>query len=122
MEKMKYHNFKDLVVWQRSKELVKVLFLIWESLDTKFSVLYTQTMKSALSIPSNIAEGCGRGSEKQLSFFLNVAHGSACELETQLIIAFELHFLNNEKKSEILTEVNAIQKMIIGLLKSLKQN
>lgn len=121
MEKIKYHNFKELIVWQRSKEFVKHLFLLWESVNTNYSALYNQIMRSALSIPSNIAEGCGRGTDKQLSHFLNIAYGSSCELETQLIIAFELQFLEMTKKDEILNELNAIQKMIIGLQKSFLQ-
>jgi four helix bundle protein len=64
--------------------------------------LTSQIRRSAVSIPSNIAEGCGRGTDAQLLYFMDVALGSVCELETQIIIASNLTFINFEQKEEIL--------------------
>jgi four helix bundle protein len=71
-------------------------------------------------VPSNIAEGAGRNSSKELLQFLYYATGSLSELETQLIIAHNLEYFNNEQKQDIDTMVSEIFKMLSGLIKSLK--
>lgn len=76
--------------------------------------------RCAVSIPSNIAEGSGRGTDKQFIYFLNVALGSSYELETQIIISFELNLISSSKKAELIKDVNQISKMIYGLRKSYK--
>jgi len=75
--------------------------------------------RSAVSIPSNIAEGSGRNTTKEFIQFLYIALGSACELETQLIIAKEIGYLNDI--SNYTNQINEIQKMLNGLINSLKQ-
>ena len=75
--------------------------------------------RSAVSIPSNIAEGCGRKSNKELYQFLNIALGSLFELETQIIIAKEFKYITIEKAESICDMIIKIQKMISGLQKSL---
>jgi four helix bundle protein len=75
--------------------------------------------RSAISIPSNIAEGCGRKSNKELYQFLNISLGSSFELETQVIIAYEFNYLSAEKSESICSSIMEIQKMISGLQKSL---
>ena len=75
--------------------------------------------RAVVSIPSNIAEGCGRKSDKELHQFLNISLGSAFELETQLIIAREFGYLDDETLNTICNLVTEIQKMIYGLQKSL---
>jgi four helix bundle protein len=75
--------------------------------------------RSAVSIPSNIAEGCGRKSNKEFYQFLGIALGSSFELETQLIIAKEFNYIITEKADIICTRIIEIQKMIGGLQKSL---
>ena len=113
------HNFKELIVWKKSKDFVKLLFEQFQTFDTKYSVLYKQIMRSALSIPSNIAEGAGRNSNKQFNQFLNIAYGSSCELETQLIIAHELGILEELNFKEISKLLEEIQKMLYKLIKSI---
>lgn len=75
---------------------------------------------SAISIPSNIAEGCGRKSNKELHHFLSIALGSSFELETQLIIAKEFDYINQEKLEDTCSLITEIQKMLNGLQKSIK--
>lgn len=112
-------SFKDLVVWQRSLELVREVYLITEDFPRQevFS-LTSQIRRSAVSIPSNIAEGSKRGTTKDFVQFLRIADGSSAELQTQLYIAEMLYpKLNYSKATDLLTEV---QKMLNKLLASLK--
>ncbi len=86
--------------------------------DEKFG-LVSQMNRAAVSIPSNIAEGCGRGTSKSLSHFLDIAMGSACELETQVYLAHDLKFIETSKMEMLTDEINQIRKMIIGYQKTL---
>ena len=81
-------NHKNLDVWKKSIALVKDVYNITKGFpdDEKFGIV-NQIRRAAVSIPSNIAEGCGRCSDKELLRFLDIANGSLAELETQLIIA-----------------------------------
>ncbi len=111
------HDFRKLGVWNKSRDFVKIVF---ERINTfpkeeRFG-LVSQMKRSTISIPSNIAEGCGRGSNKQLNYHLDVALGSAFELETQILVASDLEYLN----ADDLNRIQEIEKMIIGLKKSLK--
>ena len=91
---MKGH--RDLRVWQESISLVKDIYSVTGRFpeEEKFG-LVTQMRRSAVSVPSNIAEGAGRGSQREFAQFLVIARGSLSELETQIIIAKELNYLND---------------------------
>ncbi len=108
------HNYKELKVWQRSMKLAEKIYLISSDLHKNETYgLKSQIRKSAISVPSNIAEGCGRNSEKQLLYFLQVAQGSLAELETQVLLIEMLTSLMIEENLK--TEINDIQKMLRGL-------
>ncbi len=111
-------NHKDLDVWKKSIKLVKKIYKITRSFpkDENFA-LVSQIKKSAISIPSNIAEGCARKSDKELIQFLYIALGSIAELETQLIISKELGFIVND---DVLENLNEIRKQVFGLIKFLR--
>ena len=112
---MKRHNFKELKIWHVSMELTKEIYNVTN--DFPKSELYgltQQIRKCVVSVPSNIAEGCGRGSDAQLAHFLDIAQGSAFELETQLYLANQLNFLNQEKTDILVAKVTTLQKMIDG--------
>jgi len=114
-------NFKNLKVWQNGIELVINIYKETEVFPKEeIYGLTSQIKRSAISIPSNIAEGSGRGTDKDFHRFLDVALGSSFELETQLIIANRLKFLTNERFSTLNEQLGEEQKMIIGLQKSLK--
>ena len=114
-------NFKNLKVWQKGIELVvKVYRSSMSFLKEELYGLTSQIKRSAISIPSNIAEGSGRGTDKDFNRFLDIALGSSYELETQLIIAKELEFLSQEDFSKISASLDEEQRMITGLQKSLK--
>lgn len=116
-------RFKDLMVWQKAIELVTTIYNATKAYPKEeIYGLTSQIRRCSVSIPSNIAEGAGRGSKKDFSHFLDMAKGSAFELETQLVISANLAYLDNEQYQELLIELNEIQKMITGLQKSLKTN
>ncbi|MCX6160159.1 MAG: four helix bundle protein [Ignavibacteriae bacterium] len=115
------HDYKKLNVWNDSIELVSEIYKITKDFPSveKFG-LTNQINRCAVSIPSNIAEGSGRNTNGEFIHFLGYACGSCNELETQLIIANKLNYVE-EIVLNILTEkLNAIQKMIYKLIKSLK--
>ena len=114
------HNFKELKVWQKSRVLVKNLFLLTKQFpkDERFE-LVSQMRRAAISIPSNIAEGSGRNSNKDFRRFLNIAISSAYELETQIIISFDLGYILEKEFNSLSNDIQEIQKMIFGFRKSL---
>ena len=115
------NTHKDLIVWKKGIELVKNIYLITNSFPKSEQFgLVSQMRKCAVSIPSNIAEGCGRNSNNELIHFLYIALGSSSELETQIIISGELNFLKEEKATECLNILNEIIRMITSLIKSIK--
>ncbi|AMR31376.1 four helix bundle protein [Mucilaginibacter sp. PAMC 26640] len=114
------HNFKELKVWKAGIEVSKLTFNITRNFPSEERYgLISQMTRSAVSIPSNIAEGCGRKSNKELYHFLNISLGSAFELETQCIIAKEFGYMPEIQLNEITALLSEIQRMIYGLQKSL---
>ncbi|MBU1011882.1 MAG: four helix bundle protein [Bacteroidetes bacterium] len=114
------HNFLELKVWQKSRELVKKIYQSTVDFPTveKF-VLESQIKRSAISISSNIAEGAGRETSKEFSRFLDIASGSAFELESQIILALDLEFINPKAGETLINDIKEIQKMINGFKVSL---
>ena len=108
------HNFKNLDIWKRSRVLVKQIYLMTRKFPREeLFVLIAQIRKSAISIPSNIAEGCGRGTDKQLIHFLDIAIGSNCELETQIYLSFDLEYISQEEQDRFVSEITEIRRMIL---------
>ena len=109
-------DFKNLKVWQKGIKMVAEIYNTTQSFPKdELYGLTSQIRRSAVSIPSNIAEGSGRNSDKEFNRFLNISLGSSFELETQIIIAHELKFLSNNEFSELIAEIQEQQKMITGL-------
>lgn len=116
-------DFKKLKVWQHGIDVVVDVYHFSQDFPKEEVYgLTSQMRRAAVSVPSNIAEGCGRNSDKDFGRFLDISLGSAFELETQLIIANKLEFLSTEKFGELVDKVQEEQKMISGLLLSLKNN
>ena len=113
-------NHKDLEVWKKSMDLVSNIYKITESFPNKeLYGLTNQIRRAAVSIPSNIAEGAARNSKKEFIQFLYISLGSLSELETQIIIANRLEYLNNlDTLSE---DLKFVQKLINGLIYYLKK-
>lgn len=110
-----------LKIWENGIDLVVNVYNKAESFPKEEVYgLTSQIKRSAVSIPSNIAEGSGRGTDKDFNRFLDIALGSSFELETQLIIANRLNFLSDDSFSLLNDQIDEEQKMIIGLQKRLK--
>lgn len=117
------HNFKELKIWQHSRKFVKDVYLLTATFpsEEKFGLI-SQMRRSAISIPSNIAEGSGRNTPKDFSHFLNTSLGSAYELQTQIYLSLDLELISTEKMDELNLALEEIQKMIHGLIKSIRKN
>ncbi len=105
-------------IWSFAMEVVKELYFFSGELpsDERFGLI-SQMKRSAISIPSNIAEGSGRTSQKEFLHFLNISISSSFELETQLILTQEVYELDVTK---LLEKVNELQKMIVGFKKQIE--
>ncbi len=111
---------KDLDVWKLGIDLVEKIYQITTEFPASEKYgLSSQIRRSAVSIPSNIAEGAARNSNKDYIRFLYISLGSLSELETQLIIAERINYL---KSLEILEDIKLIRKKLINLIKYLKDN
>ncbi len=114
--------FKELKVWQKAISLVTETYLISRNFPKEEVYgLTSQIRRSAVSIPSNIAEGCGRKTDKDFSNFLGMALGSSFEFETQLIISKNLEFIPVEDFGQLEKEIHHIQNMIIKLQSTISQ-
>lgn len=114
------HNFKELRVWQEAIELAKLVYKTSAKFpaDEKYG-LKSQVNRAAISVASNIAEGSGRGSNKEFAQFLKVSLGSAFEIETQMILAEAFGFVTKEDNQKLMQQVSDVQKMLNGLIKKL---
>ena len=111
----KINSFKDLIVWQRSIELVKESYKIVNQLPQKETyALSDQMRRDVISIPSNIAEGRNRQTRKEFTQFLRIASGSLAELETQLIITKDLYNIDIKKAEVLLTETGKMLSSMIN--------
>ena len=107
------HNFKKLLIWKHSLELVFETYKVTKTFPTEERFgLTSQLNRCSVSIPSNIAEGSSKSSEKHFKTFLETALGSAYEWETQIIIAKGLNYITEENFNQLEKNINDIQKMI----------
>lgn len=119
MSDIKSH--KDLLVWQKAIKLVTQVYKLTDKFPkTEIYGITSQIRRCAVSIPSNIAEGKGRGSRADFGHFLVMARGSGCELETQLTIGENLGYITKQELGAILTELDEVMRMLNGLISSLK--
>lgn len=106
------HNYKELILWQKSISLVSDVYKVTATFpDRERFNLISQINRAAVSIPSNIAEGAGRNSDKEFVQFLAIAHASTYEVETQLIISKNLGYLSEEGLEGLLEKLEELQKM-----------
>ena len=111
------HNYKELFVWKRAIKLCAQIYKLTANYpnEERFGLI-SQMRRASVSVPSNIAEGGGRRTDKEFSHFLGIAHGSICELETQLYVSVELEFTDFKKIELITDEITEIQKMLYSLI------
>lgn len=117
-------SYKDLLIWQKGIKIVCLVYQLVKSFpQEELYALTSQIKRASISIPSNIAEGYGRNTDKSFSHFLDISRGSLFEIETQLLIANELGFITNETLyTEILSQIEEESKMINAFSKTLKTN
>jgi len=114
-------NFRKLKVWEKSHELTLQIHNISKKFpkEEMFS-LTSQIRRASASIPTNIAEGCGRGSDKDFARFIQISMGSASELEYLILLSFDLKYINKDNFIALTDETINIKKMLTSLLKTLR--
>ncbi|TKD61005.1 four helix bundle protein [Flavobacterium sp. ASW18X] len=112
------YNYRDLIVWQKAMNLVETTYRITSDFPTeeKYGIV-SQIRRSAVSIPSNIAEGAGRNSKKSFRSFLEITNGSINELKTQLEISNRIGYLDNEVLTTLFDNCDEVQKITVALIK-----
>ena len=114
-------SYRELLVWQKAIELALVAYQMTEQFPKReIYGLASQIRRAGVSIPSNIAEGYGRGSRKEYLQFLSIAQGSLKELETQIILAERLMFATSSQTKRMLEDCEVIGKMLGALIRSLR--
>ena len=115
------HRYKDLKFWQLSRSFCKEIYNITHHFpeEEKFG-LVSQLRRTIISVPSNIAEGAGRNTNKDFSRFLQISLGSCYEIETQLILSFDLGFVNQSNFDKLNNQLQQIIKMMSKFNSSLK--
>jgi four helix bundle protein len=114
-------NHKGLIVWNKSMDLVTEVYKLTQQFPREeLFGLMSQMRRSAVSIPSNIAEGKGRLSKKEFHYYLGTARGSLAELETQIVISLNLKYLTSEESDNLLDRVAEVGRLLNGLLTSVR--
>ncbi len=115
-------SYIELDVWQYSRKLVKLVYELTKPFPKEeIYGLTSQIRRSVVSVPSNIAEGLGRNSNKETIQFLYIAKGSLQEVETQLYLSFDLGFISELKLESILESVTATKKLLNGFINYYKK-
>ncbi|WP_303063573.1 four helix bundle protein [Acidaminococcus massiliensis] len=110
-------DHKDLIVWQKSRKLVRTIYTLSRNFPREeIFGLTNQIRRAAISIPSNIAEGYNRHSDKEFTHFLKIAKGSAGEVDTQLILSVDLEYLQESEIQEALALNQEILRMLGTLI------
>ena len=116
-------SYRDLLVWKKAIQLTIDCYSFSDSFPRSETYgLTSQLRRASVSVPSNIAEGYGRGSRKEYLRFLWISQGSLKELETQILIAKSLGFVRPEAADELLIETETTGKMLGSLIRSLSRN
>ena len=114
-------DYKKIDVWERSHKFVMDIYTLTEQFptDEKFGII-SQLRRAALSVPTNIAEGCGRSTETELARFMDIASGSASEADYLLYLAMELKYIKQDEYDTASNELTEIRKMISGYIKTVR--
>jgi four helix bundle protein len=114
-------DFRQLKVWEKSHRLALAVYKATKSFPKEeLYGLTSQIRRASMSVPTNIAEGCGRNTDAEFARFLQIAMGSASETEYQLILAHDLEFLSQEVYEKLHTDVEEVKQMLASLLKTLR--
>jgi four helix bundle protein len=119
---MASRNYQDLIAWQKAMDLAIHVYEATSSFPTEERYgLTSQLRRAAVSIPSNIAEGQGRGTTLDFRRLLRIAHGSLREMETQIILADRLGFLEKRTGEKVLSSAGEVGRLVTGLANSLER-
>jgi len=116
-------DFKGLKVWEKAHSLTLLVYKITKKFppDERFGIT-TQIRRAAVSVPTNIAEGCGRHGERELARFMSIAAGSASEVEYLLLLAYDLNYMQDVTYRELNQDVNEIKRMLNSFIQKLTAN
>ena len=116
-------DFRELKVWEKAHHLTLQIYRIIKNFPPyeRFG-LTIQLRRSAASVPTNIAEGCGKNGERELARFMSIAAGSASEVEYQLLLAYDLNYIQDETYRELNQQVNEAKKMLNSFIQKLIAN
>jgi four helix bundle protein len=116
-------DFRDLKVWERSHKLALEIYKVTSGFPRdELYGLTSQIRRSCSSIPTNIAEGCGRSRDTELARFLEISIGSSSELEYQLLLSHDLKLINDSDYRSLIAETVEVKKMLISFFQKLKAN
>jgi four helix bundle protein len=116
-------NFKDLIVWQKAHVFVLAVYKTTRSFPKEeLFNLTSQLRRAGTSIPTNLAEGCGRFSQKEFARYIQIALGSALEIEYLVFLSFELGYLSFEDYKKSDNDINEIKAMMINLLRKVRRS
>jgi len=115
-----FKSYRDLEVWKKAMDVARHVYKATAKFpaEERFG-LTNQIRRSAVSVPSNLAEGHARASAAEFSRFILISMGSVAELETQILLSGDLGYLDNEKKQSLLSEIDLVGKMLRGLSKAI---
>ena len=114
-------NYSDLIAWRKTTDFVELVYKATAQFPkTEVYGLTNQLRRAAVSVPSNIAEGQGRGSANDFRRFLSISHGSLREVETQILISKRLHFLTDAQAERVISLAGEVGRLINGLSDSLE--
>ena len=114
-------DFRQLKVWEKAHQLALAIYKATKGFPKEeLYGLTSQIRRASMSIPTNIAEGCGRNTDAEFARFLQIAMGSASETEYQLLLSLDLGFLNKEQYDKLNPDVTEVKRMLASLLKTIR--
>ena len=120
---MSINSYKDLDVWKKSMQIVKLVYILTKEYPKdELYGLTSQMRRAAVSIPSNIAEGYARRSANSYRSFLLIASGSLCELETQILLSIEIGYVKQDTANSILKLLDDVARMLNMLINKLEKS
>jgi four helix bundle protein len=120
VSEMAVKSYRELIAWQRAMDMAETVYKVSAACPKEeLFGLVSQMRRSAVSVPSNIAEGQGRKSTKEFMHHLSIAHGSVCEMETQVLLAGRIGFLSKAQVDQVLANAAEVGRLVNGLYNSL---
>jgi four helix bundle protein len=114
-------DFKDLIVWRKAHENALTVYKLTKTFpkEEQYGVI-SQLRRASVSIPTNIAEGCGKFTQKDFANFLQISLGSSHEVEYLILLSFELNYLSETEYKNLNKEINEVKAMLISLIKKVR--